>query len=61
MVDNIEILRQGGFMVALMLLSFLPEIFCLFNNYERKGIICFLGLVSKVAIVYSFSLTMVIK
>lgn len=58
-IDNIEILKQGIMMIILMLFSFLPEAFCLFRNVQGKGVVCFLGILSKIVVIYFFSMLMV--
>ena len=55
MLDNIEILKQAGTMISLMLLSFLPELFSLFKNDDRKLLFCFFCIVSKLALLYFFT------
>lgn len=55
MLDDIEILKQAGTMISLMLLSFLPELFSLFKNDDRKLLFCFFCIVSKLALLYFFT------
>lgn len=57
MIDNIDILKQGAMLIAMMLVSFIPEIYLLYKNTENKGVLCFLGIMSKIAIIYFFSVT----
>ena len=57
-MDNAMILQQIALLIIVMVGSFSQEIFCLFRNAPNKGTICFLGLISKITIVYFFTAIM---
>lgn len=53
--QSVDILMQGLIVIGLMIMVLSPEIFALYKGIQNKGIICLLGIASKVAVIYFFS------
>lgn len=53
--QKLDILQQGLMTIGLMIIVLSPEIFALYKGIQNKGILCLLGIASKVAIIYFFS------
>lgn len=53
--QKLDILQQGLVTIGLMIIVLSPEIFALYKGIQNKGILCLLGIASKVAIIYFFS------
>ena len=56
-MDNqkLDILMQGLITIGLMIAVLSPEIYALYKGIEQKILICFLGIISKVSVIYFFS------
>lgn len=56
-MDNqkLDILMQGLITIGLMISVLSPEIYALYKGIEQKILICFLGIISKVSVIYFFS------
>lgn len=56
-MDNqkLDILMQGFITIGLMIAVLSPEIYALYKGIEQKILICLLGILSKVAVIYFFS------
>ena len=52
---NNEILIQGAMMIGLMLMTLAPELWALAKGVQNKGMICLLGIISKIAGIYFFT------
>ena len=57
MTGNTEILVQGGITIGTMILILSPEIYALYKGIPSKGLVCLLGIISKVATIYFFAST----
>lgn len=57
MNGNVEILTQGAITIGTMILILSPEIFALYKGIQSKGVVCVLGILSKVATIYFFAST----
>jgi len=57
MTGNTEILVQGAITIGTMILILSPEIFALYKGITNKGIVCILGILSKIATIYFFAST----